>query len=295
MAILDCQIERANDSKEPLSVGEVFSLACHGAGVDFNANESELRLDEADKYKIKLLKYEKTGDVHHLQVTSYMVGEHMLKAVQLVDTKSSVVLSPVQFTVASVQDPKEPKKEPYGPRDPMMMSWPWTFWAGIIFGLLVVIFLISWQIRRQWQKRKLVQQVLDRESKLPAHTQFHQTVRQCLRGESQLLNAENVLSAETAEKLMGELDRAWKIYLTRTLLCPAHVWPDRLILKFFKKINSKFFADHKDILRRQLAEVRRAQKSSLQFLAKDFLKLADDTKKTVDLIETGLRKKRGAE
>jgi len=73
-------------------VGRIFTVNCVGPWPKINLDKLEIRLEETDKHKLKLVSFKQENDKAELQVTSYKTGEHHLKLVQLVDDEHSVVL-----------------------------------------------------------------------------------------------------------------------------------------------------------------------------------------------------------
>lgn len=308
MGSVDCQIVQdlnaPNSSAEPsnlaMTVGQVFGLHCTG---DFSAITSEdlqIKLPEAQKYALKLLAVEKVNSSEYrFKVTSYLVGSHQLKAVELSSatagssvTGSSVTLGDLSFNVESVQDPQNPQKEPFGPRGPLGLHLPWTFWAGVIAILLALLALSIVVLYRRVQRHRLLQELLKKDSSAPPLFQFHHTVRQMIRREPSLMHGENKLPEEIKTRLLNDLDQAWRLFLGRSLLIPAHVWPERLILKELKKKNRAYFKEHGEHSRRLFAELKRARTGQQDFHAKDFLQIVEQTRQCVDGIQAMLQPKK---
>ena len=143
-----------------LDVGKLFEISCQSDStsapefVNFNPDHLELRLSEAENYKLKILKAEKFSDNEmKLTVTSYKAGEHNLKALQIVDGDKSYVLGDLKFTVKSTIDPKEPRKEPFPSIGPFAVQLPMWYWLTGAVVLILVIFQIYWSIRQRKQKK----------------------------------------------------------------------------------------------------------------------------------------------
>jgi hypothetical protein len=150
MAIAQCQLNI--EKPDELTVGQSFLLHCDSSVSTLQ--NPELRLDPADNFKLRILKGNpSTGD---FIVTSLSAGQHQIKAAQLVDASQSVVLSDLQFTVKSVLDPKEPKKEPFGPMGPLVIKISPLIWALLAALILSVAFALFWGFYRSFQKRKLL-------------------------------------------------------------------------------------------------------------------------------------------
>ena len=139
MTIAQCHLEI--EKPEDLTVGTEFWLRCDDTVSTLQS--PELRTDPADAYKIFLL----DSDIPHksFKVTSLVPGTHHLKALQFVDAQQSVLISDLELTVKSVMDPKDPKKEPYGPMGPLEMRlspWVWGLSSALI--LICLAGILTW-------------------------------------------------------------------------------------------------------------------------------------------------------
>jgi hypothetical protein len=153
-------------------------LVCEGPWPELHRDKLELRLDKADQYKLKILDFQYISkDKAQFLVTSYKVGDHQLKAVQVVDDVSSVLLGDLRFTVKSVKNPNEPESEPFGPMGPILLSMPWWYWM-IWLALFVGAGILVWiKIRRRMQRQKLLEEFRTHGSSLSPLHQFSQQMR----------------------------------------------------------------------------------------------------------------------
>ena len=302
MGQVDCQIihdlnipaSTGEPSSLAVTVGQVFGLRCNGDFSALTSEELQIKLPETQKYALKLLGVEKVNSSEYrFKVTSYLVGSHQLKGVELSATAGgSVSLGDLSFNVESVQDPQNPQKEPFGPRGPLGLQLPWTFWAGVIAILLALLALSIAVLYRRIQRHRLLQELLKKDSSSPPPFQFHHTVRQVIRREPLLLYAENKISEDIKIRLLNDLEQAWRLFLGRSLLIPAHVWPERLILKELKKKNRSYFKEHGELSRRLFAELKRARTGQQDFHAKDFLQIVEHSRQCVDSIQDMLHPKK---
>lgn len=289
MAQVQCQIEIPKvDGSDQLTVGHVFYFNCDGDWPALNKESLELRLEEADKYKLKLLDFEFTSKTSaKLTVTSYKAGTHQLKAVQMVDAENSVVLNELQFHVQSVLNPQEPEAEPYGPMGPLNIGLPLWFPLAILLVLFALIGLFGyrWKLRRE--KKKLLAEMRVNESAQDPYFQFYQSLRKIQRGFS---GAE--LPASELQAHYESLNQAYKIYLARQFEVPTLKWSERKILSDLKKNHRAFYQEYRLEVRKALAELARAGKISDKLSAKDLEQLLALLRRQVDSINQFLKGKR---
>lgn len=253
---MQCQIEipefktSLGKASEEITVGRKFLLNCDGEWPDLVMEKLELRVDPADKYKLKLLQFQKNSPGQaQLAVTSYQAGEHVLKAVQLVDPEHSVLLGDLRFTVKSVINPQEPPTEPFGPMGPLKFGLPWWYYLIAVVLLAMLALGVGFRWRRRQQKRRLIEDMKLSDSALTPMAQLSQKLRQVLRS----------LSAEGAINSVSELNRSYRIYLARRFQIPTLVWSDRLILRDFKKYHRKLYDVAGSSIIKTLRELARAE------------------------------------
>lgn len=229
MADVNCQVQTPPDATE-LTVGARFVIRCEGAWPALDAKSLELRLDEADKYKLKLLTFQPAeAGAADLEVVSYVVGAHALKAVQLTDAQSSVVLGDLQFTVASVQNPEEPVKEPFPPLGPMSF-FPWLF-AALVAALLALLLagLFVGVVRRR-RRRKLLDEVLGKVYQSPPAPELYRELRALTRQYLFLTDPKASTEGAPLVDILRALNAHFRVFLTRTYLVPAQRLPTAKVL-----------------------------------------------------------------
>ncbi len=289
MAVVQCEIQM---QEKELTVGSLFALDCKGDWPKMNAQESELRLDQEFQYTLKLLKMDFVSPTEaKLWVTSYEVGEHTIKAAQLVDKENSVVLGDHQggdlrFVVASVQDPQKPVQEPIGPLGPLKIAISPVYWAT---ALALIFAFILMAVVRIYQKKKIQKQLrsmnLDSYVQSPLQ-QFYSSLRQIQRKSP--LSTGKALKLEERVEYVLQLDDLVKLYLARKFLIPTRFWSAQQILKSIEKKNDFLYLDVGDDLKKFLAESKKSvskdsRKGTLQ--DKDCVQLADMSRKLVEKIE----------
>lgn len=295
MSQVNCQVEipqHEGESSAELTVGREFLLHCRAeASTEWpklKPDQVELRLEQADQYKLKLLEFRADSSTDAtIKVTSYKAGQHQIKKAQLVDPEHSVVLSDLDFTVNSVIDPKEPPAEPYGPFGPLSLSLPIWYSLSVILIILAVIFTVVWRWRRRQHRKKLLAAMRLEQYAQDPLAQFFQVVRRAQRKYGFFVETE--AQSEEVKEFVQELGDAYKIYLARHLLVPTLSWSERRILSDIKKNHPEFYSEFSPSLKKTLAEVERAGNHA-QLTAKDCQQLLDLLRKQVDQMESYFRK-----
>lgn len=290
MAIVQCEVQMR---EKELTVGSLFELDCKGEWPKMKADEIELRLDKEFQYTLKLLNIQFVSPTEaQLIVTSYEVGEHKIKAAQIVDRENSVILGDLKggdlsFTVASVQDPQKPLQEPVGPLGPLKISISPIYWVTALGLLLVILATVA---TRFYQKKKMQKQLramnLDGYAQSPLQ-QFYTSLRQLQRRSP--LSVGQQLNIDERVDYVTQVDDFVKLYLARKFLIPTRFWGARQILRAIERKNDFLFLDVGDDLKKFLAESKKSiskeakKNSALQ--DKDCLQLAEMSRKLVEKIE----------
>lgn len=291
MTQMKCQIEipkTADDKAVSLTVGREFLLHCNKEGPEewpeMKTDHLDFRLDEADKFKIKLLNFKFISKTQiDLLVTSYQPGQHQLKMLQLVDAEHSLVLGDLDFTVSSVINPQEPPAEPYGPAGPFSLSLPiWYLLSlsGVIL-TLVLIAALKWRLRSQ--KRKLLTEMRLHEYVQDPLYQFYQMARKVQRTYG-FFSGQELIASEVA-LFVQQINEAFKIYLARQLQIPTLKWSERKTLADIKRNHRDFYQLFKKDLKQNLAELSRAQNNIAKLSAKDCQQLLDLLRRQVDSMD----------
>lgn len=297
MSNYDCHIdipEVPGLAEKSLSVGREFFLTCQGEWPqDLQKESLTLDLPTKDKYTLKLLHFElrdlKTAD---LKVVSYLVGKHKLIELKLTDGKQSLALSPVEFEVISVQDPANPKKEPFGPMGPLNLSWPLVYW--IILGSVLAIFLstsffIFWKRikRRQW-----LEEIRQYDNALNPASQFHAELRK-LQRKSAFMGANDAIEVEPAEKqaIVQTLSHIVRIFWIREFQIKSLDVSDRFILSEFKKYHRSVYTEQYENLRKWLREINKARLDESRLKFQDLRQLLIESRALVEALIQEQQKK----
>jgi hypothetical protein len=272
-----------------MTVGTIFVIDCDGLLPKMNADKIEIRLDQADKYKLHLLQFEQTDTKAQLKVTSYVAGEHHLKKVQLVDSENSLVIGDIDLSVQSVLHPEEAKPEPYGPIGPMVLSLPWWYYALWLAVVLAAAAFIYRQLKQKIEKKKLVEEVNAYGSSLSPYHYFTQSVRRFLREHPFFSHPEALVGAEERRQVLEEMEKTYRIFIGRSFQVPALQWSETIFLKDIQKRFPDLFASRGDEMRKILHEYERAKSHTTEMKAKDLIQILDLSRKSADAIYLSLK------
>jgi len=275
MADLDCKIVLP---EVPLDVGRKFDLLCTSSKpIDVAQLEGKnFSLAEKEKYVLKLLSVRSQDNELRLTVTSYQTGKHDLNSLQIENLK----INPIQFEVKSLQDPKEPRQQPYDLIGAMTTSLPWYFWAGWILLIVILIGVVIVWFR---QKRKIKLYIAEANEAMKAKPDkfIYQNVRQLLRQRS--LNAND---QDRNKSDLFKIRNFYLLYLTVKLEIPFLYWR---LGKAIKKIKKTSLSEK---TARKTAEIVRElhllvyKNSKKDYSSQDIEQMIQVVKKNVDEIET---------
>jgi hypothetical protein len=288
-----CEIRDA----EALTVGKKFTMECLGPSVVLNGEKLELKLQDEEKYALKVL------EVHGLSqssvklvVTSYKAGVIRLANPLLTDGEASVGLGEVQFKVESVikpptgsTPPKEPSKggpgglsvpggpptvdssggssapqqssgevKAFPPWGPLQINWPSYVWLL----LACVIIICSWSlfclIRAQVRTKRFFIELKKHNSALSPLHQFNKELRVLARNYN--LGAESAgWSAQKAVECLKELDLCFRWYIAREFLLPVIDLSPVKIVNMMAKHNARLDREIGRDLLIALKEITRAK------------------------------------
>lgn len=284
MADVSCKVEKILQIKDQpnLTVGEKFKLQCDGAWPKMDPAKLELRLDEADKNKLKFFDFNSTSATSaDLIVTSYVVGKHEFKAAQLVDSQNSVLLNDLKFEVVSVQNPKEPIKEPFSPQGPLTF-FPWSFVFAVVLLASLVLAAVAFQMFRRRHRSKLMQQVDAKVFQYPPVPEFYRLVRQLQRHHLFLTDPKVPTGDTNLVELLQQFDEHFRVFITRVYRLPAHSDPSKKVLSELNergKMDPILFAE----LQKTLRELDRAKAVPERITGADLAQLLRLMKNVVDL------------
>lgn len=291
MADVECRFEKPNSeaAEKPLTVGDRFAWSCEGKIPNLDLSKTELRLEEADKYKLKVFKIQKADSgALLLDVTSYVVGEHTIKAAQLVDAENSVLLGDLKFTVASVQNPEEPVKEPFGPLGPVRF-FPTLFVSLIAVVVILLLIPVALSGLRRRRRRKLMEKLDARSFQYAAFPELHRELRSEQRKHLFLTDPISESSDEDRRLAFETLKDSFRTYVSRQFRVPAYTWKASRVVRTVARETSLRENAIKEMAE-TLREIERAEKDPSKLSSMDLFQLLKMMKGTSEVLEKEARR-----
>ena len=287
MSDLNCRLSQEQITQQ-FQVGSKLVYVCEPLKPDlkideFNWTQAQFILSPETKYQIRLLKGQvRSPQEVELTVTSYVPGDYRWPELKLSDQKSTLQLNELSFQVQSVIDPQNPEKEPFGPMGPFELSFPVQFAIAIGFVFLFFMTLIILKVRRVFQKRALVSQITKDPAVQKPLPEFSSVVRK-LKKDYSLFDTQIASELEISE-CFEKLDSAYRRFLVRRLMVPAHVWSQKQILKDVRSNLKDFYQQHFIELKSVLTELGRFKKTKKR-TALDLIQLVDMSQKSVEKMD----------
>lgn len=233
MSTLSC-----SSDKEKITVGEHAQISCVGSiDPNFSIEKLEFKLDEANKYILKIFKIKPTSaDQYNLDFTIYSPGDYKISDFILTDGGGEVNLSGPNIKVESVVKPSSDGKpvEPFGSILPISIATPMYYYllltALIIIGAIYAVF----KAKRLAYYKKLKEKLKNFDSPVTADAQFYKSIR----------------VAEKADYPLEQVEKAFRLYNLRAYQLPLFDLSNERILRYFKRN----FPQHK-ITRSQLIKL----------------------------------------
>ena len=265
MSDLQCSVVKILRPEDPaVTVGERFALDCQGEFPELELTKAELRVEPADKYKIKLLRAQSEGAGKlRLEVLSDQVGKHELKSMQLFSGLQNLPISALSFEVRSVQDPQAPVTEPYGPLGPIMISVPWYDWMALLLVISLIGSSLAFYAFRKIERRRLMREITSGAASLSAEDELFQKLRGFQRNWDFLVAPSSPVSIENSKEAVRSLSEAYQLFLSRRFNLPASRWPIRKTLRVLKLENSDILGPDFQAIRKILNELERSQNAVL--------------------------------
>lgn len=274
MADLRCEIQKILEPQDPsVTVGERFVLLCRGEVPELNPSSAEVRLDPADKYKLKVLRWEReSGSELKLEAISSQVGKHALAPIQIVDEGTSVVIPELQFETRSVQDPQNPVQEPFGSIGPVAIGVPWIYWIALLGVVAFMGAVTAWRVLVRVQRRNLMREILSQAGADRPETELYRTLRRFQRESFYLLDPAAPVPAGEARQALDLLGGAYLLFLSRRFDLPASRWSARRTLSTLARENREIDPEALKRVRAILREIRRSNEAELR--SRDLAQLA---------------------
>lgn len=270
-----------------ITVGEKLLLACDGSTQGLVHEELQLKTaqlnDEVPPLSLLSVKTF-TPEKVELVVTSYRTGEHKSADVVLYDGKTKMELTGFDWAVKSIlkQDPANPP-QPFGSFPMISLSYPYWFWILLVLVISAIIGLPYLQYQRMKERKKAFDDLKNLEAALSPLDTFFKGIRRM----EKALEVGHVSERGFAD----QIDKDFRVYLSRTLHLPAHIWKSNQTLNEIKKRYPKVNRDHGDDIKKYFSEFSKIQSDVKK---KDCYYLMERAQKLTEEIDESLsQKKRG--
>lgn len=290
MAVVQCKVDIPAVSgleDQQITVGREFYLKCTGEWPrGLNPDKVRIASGEAIKYQLKLLGFEfRNPNEADLKVTSYLAGPHQFANLVVTDDAQSVELESIKFEVQSVL-PKGEKVEPYGAIGPATIPVPLLYWLVLGGSILLVGLLIGLRVWRYQQRKAMLERLKEHDLAATPIQQFHQSMRKLQRTNFAFYGKEAPI--EDLQSGTEDLDKMFKIYLSRRLRVPAFEWNERLVLADIRRYHRKLYDEYAVKLRDLFNEFAKAKASVKTLKSHDLIQLSESLRKTLERIERAL-------
>ncbi len=233
------------------TVGEKFILDCRGTAVEWAAAEPREVVAEVDPKQVHVLKVLQTLKVEpeHLRVVavSYRAGGAMQVDFQLRVQEQRISVEKMPLHVRSVLSTNTAQPpQPFPPFPFLPLTYPAWLWWFLATGIFLTLAIPSLLWSQRWRRRRWVREVLDPEActlqlipRLPTHLQPYTQaghsnhLNELFRLLRRLQREERFseAGAKTPTEILAErkktleiVQHIFRLYLTRQLRLPAHVW-----------------------------------------------------------------------
>jgi hypothetical protein len=276
----------------PITVGEKVVLVCEGDSANLKQDQLRLELRKEEKYSLKILETQSLEPNKGIfTVTSYKTGEGEIKGVVLTDGTLRIALNNINFSVSSVIDPMQnPEGKPYMPSNPVGLLLPTYVWFALaaIIALIGIIVLSAFQ--KSAQRRRLLRELSLHGSALSPYQLLNKEMRALTRSYQSAAS----WTPETAEKFISELERAFRWYLTREFVIPAHEWRSGAISKELRRKERLLSKQIDKDLRLTLRELEKGHAASARLTVVDASQILDLCRKVADRIHNFRKEKKSA-
>ena len=299
---LECELRDLDAEKTPKTVGDLYELKCSGILETALSDETKIEFQQDGMnyalHIVNILKSEPTEFV--AEVTSYLPSVYNNQSFLLADGETKYEVQGLSWSYDSVLaeaeqhqketlEPPPEKLEPYPYYGPIGMSYPYWVW-GVLLGFILVLgfFVFRWQ-RKRLQKKRLIEAVLTGigskaslganfegvSTALTPYQEFNKSLRRVIRA----TGAKNL----NTKDVMTDLDRSFRVYLTRALTVPAFDWSESEIISDIRKYHRPVYQENGRLILRLLRELDRAKGHELK--KQDVEQLSELSRKTVEGID----------
>lgn len=275
------------------TVGDVFDLHCQGDLGKNDASAYAILMPKEQKYSLKALAGARwDGDTLILPATTYTVGKMQIKDAKLAVTDRVWAMAPLDFTVNSVIEKKNPqeKQEPYGPIGPITMSWPTSWWIALALFIALLVSAIGGIVYAVRKRKAFAAELVKLRVGGDPAAEFYSHMRR-LKREHRVFISEGAVRPEEATVIVKQIDDVLRLYLMRRFEIPAREWKSRKIAaRVFPGEKQKDAAEKLQALFFELNAVIHPAKDRAELSAKDLIQLAETSQTLVELGEKRTQK-----
>lgn len=282
MSAWNCNLSKNTD----ITVGEKLTLSCTGSTEGINKEALQIKDAQLTEETPALSLLEVNSfDPSKLEftVTSYRTGDHKSDQVVFYDGKNKIPLEGFNWKLNSVikQDPTSPPQA-FGAFPMWQLSYPIWFWVLLALVLSLIFGVPYLQFKKIKNRKKAFDDLKNLETAMGPLDAFFKSVRRM----EKALEVDHVSPRGFAD----QIDKDLRIFLSRRMQIPAHIWAVGQILKEIKKKYPKLYRDHGEDIKKYFSEFTKT-KDDIQ--KKDCMYLMERTQKLTETIDLVLQK-RGA-
>lgn len=274
--------QTATDLPAKITVGQKLMLKCEGPLMTISREGLTIEAWDTQKYSLHLIETrELTEAKATLIVTPWQAGEWKVQNPALTDHKVRVGLGDLNYTVASVIDPKtNPEGKPYGPVDPLILAWPLWLWLLASALICGVLFIFGLGVRKSLRRKRFLTTLEKNATALSPVNHFNKELRKLQR---QIPLGSQTWTDGESQDFFKELESQLRWFLARELVIPAIDGSTGAVLKAMKKADLNVYKQSARNLRIALLELRKA-KGAVAVSGDDALQLMELTRKIADRI-----------
>lgn len=241
MSPINCRLD-----KEKITVGEHLILSCSGSeSPPIELAKAVFKLQEAQKYTLKVLHSSGTENDFNIDFTIYAPGDYKISDLILTDGISELPLSGPAVKVESVLQPSEGGKPPeaFGSILPIGIHTPLYYYLMLTLLILLIAGYSAYRVRRSIYYKKLKEKLTKHSSPLEPDTQFYRSIR----------------LAEKAGYPLEQVEKAFRLYNLRAYQLPMFDLTNERISKYFRR-NFPQYKNTRQSLNKILGEFEELQK-----------------------------------
>lgn len=284
--VWSCQM---TPGETPLTVGSLQTLVCNGDPIlTWQSDKLKIQFeDETLNYSLVILKSENVDiQAMTLVTTSYKSGNFEQPHFFITDGIQSVKVTDLSWTVESVLQGKEDKPVPS--IGPMSLSMPWWFWSGIAFIAAIVLGIVILKIKRLWDRRKLIEELMSHSTALTPFNQFNKDMRTHVRNWQQVeILGQKSEALLARDKVVELIEKTFKQYLMRELLIPTLDWSHSEVLNEIKRRFSRIYDETSgDLIKlfREFSEIHKGKEQKKELSSLDCEQLVGMVRRTAEQI-----------